>query len=110
MRPVPRQAKRRGPHRPLAQAAGGHATPTTTFWVVPSAGVKHPLQSLVFSGGLWDGQELTSMDPPPEWISIGASGRYTRINRDAAAPDGQGQSTAYYVWAHKDAAISTPDR
>ena len=64
---------------------------------------------LVFAGGLWDGQELTSIDPPPEWISIGVSGRYTRINRDAAAPTGEGQSTAYYAWAHKDAAISPPD-
>ena len=64
---------------------------------------------LVFAGGLWDGQELTSADPPPEWISIGASGRYTRINWDAAAPNGEVQSTAYYVWVHTDAAISPPD-
>ena len=63
---------------------------------------------LVFAGGLWDGEELTSIDPPPEWISIGASGRYTRINWEAAAPT-EGQRTAYYVWAHKDAAASTPD-
>ncbi len=61
---------------------------------------------LVFSGGIWDGQELTSMDPPPEWISIGATGRYTRTNRDAAT--GEGRSTVRYVWAHKNAAISTP--
>ena len=46
---------------------------------------------LVFAGGLWDGQELTSIDPPPEWISIGATGRYTRINRDTAAPNGEGR-------------------
>jgi len=64
---------------------------------------------LVFAGGLWDGQELTSTDPPPEWISIGSSGRYTRINWDAAPPTGDGQSTAYYIWAHNGAAISSPD-
>ena len=64
---------------------------------------------LVFAGGLWDGEELTSIDPPPEWISIGATGRYTRIHWDSAPPNGEGQATAYYVWAHKDAAISPPD-
>jgi hypothetical protein len=64
---------------------------------------------LVFAGGPWDGEELTSIDPPPEWISIGATERYTRINRDAAAPTGERRSTAYYVWAHNGAAISSPD-
>lgn len=50
-----------------------------------------------------------SADPPLGWISIGASGRYTRHDWDAASPNGEGQSTAYYVWAHEAATISPPD-
>jgi hypothetical protein len=84
-----------------------HPRPPFGWYLRPVSGTRFVL--LVFAGGLWDGQELTSLDPPPEWISIGASGRYTRINRVAAAPNGEGRSTAYYVWAHKDAAISTSD-
>lgn len=42
----------------------------------------------------------------PEWISIGAPGRYTRYGWDAASPDAEGWSTACYVWAHTDTAIT----
>ena len=64
---------------------------------------------LVFAGGLWDGQELTSAEPAPEWISIGSSGRYTLYHGDTASPNDEGESTAYYMWAHEDLAISDPD-
>ncbi len=64
---------------------------------------------LVFAGGLWDGQELTAAEAPPEWISIGASGRYTLYDWDAATANDEGQSTAYYMWAHKDVAIGDSD-
>jgi hypothetical protein len=64
---------------------------------------------LLFAGGLWDGQELTSAEPPPEWISIGANGRYTRHGWHAASADAESRSTAYYVWAHTGAGITDPD-
>jgi hypothetical protein len=65
---------------------------------------------LLFADGLWDGQELTSAEPPPEWISIGATGRYTLYDWDAASPNDEGRSTAYYVWAHADMTIGDPDQ
>jgi len=64
---------------------------------------------LVFNGGLWDGEELTSLETAPEWISIGASGRYTRSAWDWARSNAEGPSTANYTWAHTDIAMGDSD-